>query len=648
MNEFGSTRRPTDARVNGPTRRMGIQALLGGATATVLASSGPGVAPAAAAGEGVGTTDADAMVAPLLDSDTATRTKLDERYVSETVNNASLSGKVEKGELVVSVRDKGAVGDGITNDTPAVQAAINDVKAAGGGTVFFPAGTYYMREAAYLCSDLTITGRGATLVKKFNSDPQYTFFIGSSGTSKGYGAGANNVTCHGMNFSGSFAASPNCRSACAFALHHCDNFLAYNNTFTEMSGTGHRFDLQGCRYVTIRDSVFKGFNTEHGLLYTEDIQLDFSTTLGGSFVEASTDCYDGLPTIHVTVDNNKWLPLTIGDKTYPAANPVGSHSSVLDQYHRFITITNNYVGPTLVEDTVTTIPSGCFHFVAVKDLRFTGNIVENDGRTVDGLRLWRAISGLTVGTPGGPNDVTNRNAKSVKYVGSMVSSNIKITGNTFRGFSSSSTAKTVIYIQGSETPSNRAQNILIADNTFEDNKYRNDNTVNNGPNLIQVSDTDTLIIRGNRAFMARRLAYILRSRNVIVSQNNTRKTAGNTLAADACENVTISGNALAECGLGFDIYLSGGTVKANISNNIIETSHATGPTIRVTGITGLTQTRVTVCGNSLISTAATSKAIEVVGRATQNIISNNLILGYKTPITYGAGSVAIEANNTTT
>lgn len=42
----------------------------------------------------------------------------------------------------VSVTDFGAVGNGIADDTAAIQLAINAVAAAGGGVVYFPAGTY--------------------------------------------------------------------------------------------------------------------------------------------------------------------------------------------------------------------------------------------------------------------------------------------------------------------------------------------------------------------------------------------------------------------------------------------------------------------------------------------------------------------------
>src|SRR4051795_8038292 len=43
------------------------------------------------------------------------------------------------------VRAYGAVGDGIADETAPIQAAIDAARAAGGGAVLFPAGTYSTR-----------------------------------------------------------------------------------------------------------------------------------------------------------------------------------------------------------------------------------------------------------------------------------------------------------------------------------------------------------------------------------------------------------------------------------------------------------------------------------------------------------------------
>lgn len=70
--------------------------------------------------------------------------------------------------------DFGATGDGVTNDGPAIQAAIDACVAAAGGTVYFPAGTYMV--AAGLTVDgnnvmLEGESRGATVLEKTGSVP---------------------------------------------------------------------------------------------------------------------------------------------------------------------------------------------------------------------------------------------------------------------------------------------------------------------------------------------------------------------------------------------------------------------------------------------------------------------------------------------
>lgn len=60
--------------------------------------------------------------------------------VSITIPDPDLSVVVKKGELLTNVKDYGAKGDSITDDTVAIRNAINDTPY--GGTLYFPAGGY--------------------------------------------------------------------------------------------------------------------------------------------------------------------------------------------------------------------------------------------------------------------------------------------------------------------------------------------------------------------------------------------------------------------------------------------------------------------------------------------------------------------------
>ncbi len=56
---------------------------------------------------------------------------------------------------IVSVKDFGATGDGTTDDTASIQAAINSVSASGGGTVYMPAGVYVISSTIYLSQTIS-------------------------------------------------------------------------------------------------------------------------------------------------------------------------------------------------------------------------------------------------------------------------------------------------------------------------------------------------------------------------------------------------------------------------------------------------------------------------------------------------------------
>ena len=71
---------------------------------------------------------------------------------------SALAGKVDEDSLVVNVRHHGATGDGSTDDTAAIQGAIDS--SAAGATIFFPAGTYAISNALILLPDRAYVGGG--------------------------------------------------------------------------------------------------------------------------------------------------------------------------------------------------------------------------------------------------------------------------------------------------------------------------------------------------------------------------------------------------------------------------------------------------------------------------------------------------------
>ena len=68
----------------------------------------------------------------------------------------------------VNVQDYGAVGDGVADDTVAIQAALS----SGSTSVFFPAGTYLVDGGlSSSAAGVTITATGATIKLKNSAAP---------------------------------------------------------------------------------------------------------------------------------------------------------------------------------------------------------------------------------------------------------------------------------------------------------------------------------------------------------------------------------------------------------------------------------------------------------------------------------------------
>jgi polygalacturonase len=88
------------------------------------------------------------------------------------VHLSTLAAEVPAAKTWLCVKDFGAVGDGKTKDTAAIQRTIDATSAAGGGTVYFPRGTYlsgtiYLKSCVRLHIDFAAKLLGSTDLDDF-------------------------------------------------------------------------------------------------------------------------------------------------------------------------------------------------------------------------------------------------------------------------------------------------------------------------------------------------------------------------------------------------------------------------------------------------------------------------------------------------
>jgi parallel beta-helix repeat protein len=146
----------------------------------------------------------------------------------------------------VSVKDFGAVGDGVTDDTAAIQGAIDAINTVGGGAVYFPTGEYKITSTITIYSNMKLYGNGKASLLKWGDTTAGDIFSRNSST-------IENVTITGLGFDGSinYPATSNVgvntfteyNSAISFTGTTVTNLIVQNCYFNQLSNSS--IDING-------------------------------------------------------------------------------------------------------------------------------------------------------------------------------------------------------------------------------------------------------------------------------------------------------------------------------------------------------------------------------------------------------------------
>lgn len=329
--------------------------------------------------------------------------------------------------VIVNVKTYGAVGNGTTDDTSSIQAAIDAISA--GGSLYFPAGTYKLTGSLTLYSNVTVYGEGVKSI--IDLGPSASAFTGTN---------LSDLTIHSLKFLGNSGSTD---TGSGIELNTCTRVLVQGCYFTAMA-TGSGTGGAGAVFINCSHTRFignSGLDAGYALVNHYNCQSFTAignvhkNTRGTASTLLSTCCYANSGSVDGVFAGN----VSDGD-TYPFEVRVGAKriavvgNTVKNCGQQGIVVqsisTGGVTSHVLVADNVIQMASGSLYGINLDSTTHCtahNNIIEGP-TTGAGINVTRQGSGAD----GTDNTVTDNLVRSSAEYGILTASScdrIRIAGN---------------------------------------------------------------------------------------------------------------------------------------------------------------------------------------------------------------------------
>lgn len=435
-----------------------------------------------------------------------------------------------------NVKDYGALGDGVTDDAPAIQSVLDKALSSGGIKVYIPSGTYVLKSTLYVYSNTEIEMANDTVLLRgadtgaifYNADPETSAVDGYNGHS--------NISIKNGTFDMNIANFSGVNGTVC-GINHCKNLKFEGVTFKNLKDN-HALDINATDGLIVRGCKFLGFRlTDPSRNYVEAIQLDICAP--ESFPPYGA--WDRTETKNVIIEGCLFAASTT-EGSWPVA--IGAHGAVHDKWNNNIIIKNNRF-------------EGCT-YSAIRPYKWSQVLIEGN--------IFHDCSKAVRYSVPTPNTVNTEDKDGVQSGVTQSGSDINIVNNfvynclspfLLEGYRSSDGSVLVlvnrIIIQGNTAYGTSTDSNLVTISQVKDVTIA-DNVGQISRRLLYASYSEGLSITGNKSSDTINHIYLFNCKGATVSGNIGQGCDQHGVRIEACKSINVNGNTLMDCSLADSVY----------------------------------------------------------------------------------------------